>query len=105
MMWTDDESGDDVDGRMNGSCGRELVGESRPTNTLRCHGDASKGAVKRKRDEEFTLADLAARSRNAPRESMPQQGAQYSCSAMTLQTIRPRVCVECGWRGIGTWLV
>ena len=80
---------------MNGSCGRELVGESRPTNTLRCHGDASKGAVKRKRDEEFTLADLAARSRNAPRESMPQQGAQYSCSAMTLQTIYTAFARKC----------
>ena len=90
-----DESGDDVDGRMNGSCGAVLVGESRPTNALRCHGDASKGAAKRKKHDEFTLVDLAARSRNAPRESMPKQRAQYSSSAMTLSTIYKAFAHEC----------
>ena len=64
-----DESGDEVDGRMNGSRGG-------PTT-----------AAKTKGSDEFTLSDLSARYRNAPRESSPKRRrVQYSSSPMTLRT-------------------
>ena len=90
-----DESCDDVDGRMNGSCGHDPVWESGLADALGCCGDVSQGASKRKRDNAFTLADLAARSRNARTKSMPTQPAQYSISPMTLPTIYEAFAHEC----------
>ena len=59
-----------ADERMNGSCGG-------PTT-----------AAKTKGSDEFTLSDLSARHRNAPRESSPKRRrVQYASSPMTLRTI------------------
>ena len=59
-----------ADERMNGSCGG-------PTT-----------AAKTKGSDEFTLSDLSARYRNAPRESSPKRRrVQHSTSPMTLGTL------------------